>query len=179
MKRDPKIFIQHLEKYVFSMPYCQKKRVLDLGSKEGYGSHLISHTASHIDLADCSGLYLVQAKKYYRFLCPVDYIQIDFNEMFPEGEWDTIVAFEIIEHVDNPDNFVKEIADHLPKGGKLVFSVPHMKPNIAHKTLFDEELITKLISKYLTIERFYVHDSFGISQIDTNNKGYVGVATKL
>ena len=179
MKRDPLNFIQHLEKYVFSMPFCQNKRVLDLGSKEGYGSHLISHTASHITLADCSGLYLAQAKKYYHFLCPVDYIQIDFNDMFPKGEWDTIVAFEVIEHVEDPDNFVREIADHLPKGGQLVFSVPHMNVNPAHLTLFNEKSIKELIEKYLTIERFYIHDSYGISQIDTNNNCYVGVATKL
>jgi len=34
MRRNPKIFRQHLERYVFSTIHCNKKRVLDLGSKE-------------------------------------------------------------------------------------------------------------------------------------------------
>ena len=179
MKRNPKVFVQHLEKYVFSLPYCYEKKVLDLGSKEGYGAHLISHTASYITLADCIELYLVQAKRFYHFLCPVEFINIDFNNKFPEGIWDTIVAFEIIEHVNNPENFVMEIAKHLPSGGKLVFSVPHMKPNIAHKTLFNEESIKELISKYLILKEFYIQDSYGISKELTHNNCYVGVAVKV
>jgi len=179
MKRNPRIFRQHLERYVFSTIYCDKKKVLDLGSKDGYGSHLISSYASYLTLTDCVGKYLEQAEKYYRFLCPVEFIQIDFNKEFPEGEWDTIVAFEIIEHVNNPDNFVKEIAKHLPSKGKLVFSVPHMYKNIAHKTLFDAESIVTLISKYLMLEEFYIQDSYGISKELTNNNCYVGIAVKV
>lgn len=178
MKRDPKNFIQHLARYLFALPYCQEKVVLDLGSKEGYGSHLISHTANGVTLADCNGKYLNQANKYYHFLCPVEFMHIDFNKEFPKGMWDTITAFEIIEHVDNPDKFVREIAKHLKERGKLVFSVPHMKPNPAHKTLFNEQSIKDLISKYLTIEEFYVQDSYGISKELTHNNCYVGVATK-
>lgn len=178
MKRNPYIFRQHLERYVFATPHCDRNRVLDLGSKDGYGAHLISFYASHVTLADCVGKYLLQAQKYYHFLSDVDFVEVDFNKKFPKGNWDTIVAFEIIEHVENPDNLVKEIANHLPKGGKLVFSVPHMKPNIAHKTLFNEESITKLIRKYLNIEEFYIQDSYGISKELTNNNCYVGVATK-
>jgi len=54
-----------------------------------------------------------------------------------------------------------------------------MNVNPAHLTLFNEKSIKELIEKYLTIDRFYIHDSYGISQIDTNNNCYVGVATKL
>ena len=176
MKRDPKIFRQHFERYVFSTMFCNKKKVLDLGSKDGYGAHLISNYASHVALADCIEAFLGQAKKYYHFLCPVEFVHIDLDKKFPEGLWDTIVAFEVIEHVDCPDNLVMEIAKHLAPGGKLVFSVPHMKPNISHKTLFNEKSIRKLISKYLTIEEFYHQDSYGISKKPTYNKCYVGVA---
>jgi len=179
MRRQPKVFIQHLERYVFSLPYCNEKRVLELGSKDGYGANLLSHFASYLTLTDYNGKYLSQAKRFHHYLCPVEFIQINFNDAFPEGKWDTIIAFEIIEHVNDPDNFVREIAEHLPSGGKLVFSVPHMHENIAHKTLFDEESIKKLISKYLIMEEFYIQDLYGISKEPTNNKGYIGVATKV
>lgn len=177
MKRDPKIFRQHFERYIFSTMFCNKKKVLDLGSKDGYGAHLISSYASHVTLVDCIETYLNQAKKYYHFLCPVEFVHIDLDKKFPDGLWDTIVAFEIIEHLDDPDNIVREIVNHLNPGGTLVFSVPHMKPNPVHKTLFDEWSIKDLISKYLSIKEFYVQDSYGISKRLTNNNCYVGVAT--
>lgn len=178
MKRDPTTFRQHLEEYVFSTIYCNHKRVLDLGSKDGYGAELISRFASYITLADYSGKFLGNAKRYHYYHCPAEFAYIDFNKAFPEGKWDTIVAFQIIEHVDDPDNFVKEIAKHLNKGGTLVFSVPHMMPDPSHKTLFDEKSIKKLISKYLTIKEFYIQDSYGISKKPISTKIYVGVATK-
>jgi len=179
MKRDPRNLVQHLERYIFALPHCREKIVLDLGSKDGYGSHIISHTAKEITLSDCSGKCLYQAKSYYHFLCSAKFDEVDFNKTFPDGKWDTILAFEVIEHVDNPYNFVKEIARHLKVNGKLVFSVPHMKPAKVHKTLFNEKSIKDLISKYLSIDEFYVQDSYGISNRPTNNNCYVGVATKV
>ena len=178
MRRNPKTFRIHLEEYVFSTIYCNRKRVLDLGSKDGYGANLIGYFASHITLADCDGKFLGYANKYHHYHCPVEFINIDFNKAFPEGKWDTIVALQIIEHVNDSDNFVKEIAKHLNKRGTLVFSVPHMQSNPEHRTLFDEKSIKKLISKYLSIKEFYIQDSYGISKKLIKNKIYVGVAIK-
>ena len=178
MKRKPETFRQHLEEYVFSTIYCNGKKVLDLGSKDGYGAHIISRFSSHITLADYSEKFLGEAKRFYHYMCPVEFVWIDFNDVFPEGKWDTIVALQIIEHVNDPDDLVKEIAEHLNKGGTLVFSVPHMMPDSLHKTLFDEKSIKKLISKYLTITEFYIQDFYGISKKPMPDKFYVGVAIK-
>ena len=178
MRRNSRTFRQHLEEYVFSTIYCSRRKVLDLGAKDGYGAHIISRFSSHITLADCHGKFLGYANKYNRFLCPAEFVLIDFNKAFPEGKWDTIVAFQIIEHVDDPDNFVKEIAKHLSEKGILVFSVPHMMPSPDHKTLFNEKSIKELVSKHLSIKEFYIQDSYGISKEPMKNKIYVGVATK-
>lgn len=179
--RKPDNFIGHFERYVFATLFVRRKRVLDLGCKDGYGAHLLSSFAHSVTLADRAPSYLEAAKESYRYLCPVDYACVDFEEGFPEGEWDVIVGFEVIEHVANYEGFVKNIAAHLAPGGILVFSVPHMIVNDDHKVLFDEKKIRTLISKYFTLEEFYLQDKIGISGKKATSPplSYVGVARKL
>ncbi len=75
---------------------------------------------------------------------------------------------------------MKNITRALRPGGTLVFSVPHMVANREHKTLFDEEKIKALISKYLTIKEFYIQDKKYLNnkQMFKGLKCYVGVAVK-
>lgn len=175
------VFVPHLERYVWALPYCQKKKVMDAGAKDGYGAHLISSFAESVTLVDRNAVWLGEAKNNYKYLCKSDFVVMDFDNAFPDGKWDTIVAFEVIEHVADPDFFIKNITEHLPRGGLLLFSVPHMIQNLDHKTLFDEEKIKKLISKYLQIKEFYIQDKCGISGKPTSHppKAYVGVAEKI
>ena len=179
--RTPEEFIGHLERYVFALSYIHKKSVLDLGCKDGYGAHLLSCFAKHVTLADRNTNSLALAEKYYRFLCETDSQQVDFEVDFPKGKWDAIVAFEVIEHIANYEQFVQNIADNLPSGGMLIFSVPHMIKNPDHKVLFDEKSILALISKYFILEEFYIQDKLGISGKPAISPpiSYVGVAYKL
>lgn len=179
MKRQGKDFAPHLERYVFTLPYIQRRDVLDAGSKSGFGAHIMEYTAKSVTLVDISKTFLNEAKKYNHF-CPAKFIESDFNKEFPEGTWNAIVAFEIIEHVEDPEFFIKNISEHLSEDGVFIFSVPHMKDIPDHITLFDETKIKKLISRYFKIEEFYIQDTYGISnkQFKRYPKTYVGVATK-
>ena len=180
--RLPTSFTPHLERYVFACHYCRRKRVLDVGCKDGYGSAIMSLFANHITLADIEKRWLAIAELNNTFLCGVDMVVSDFEKGFPAGTWDVAVAFEIIEHVENPDFLIKNIAEHLEKGGVLVFSVPHMKESPGHKVLFDEKKIRDVISKYLEIKEFYKQDSYGISKKPMSGYPaitYVGVAQKI
>ena len=173
-------FKEHLVRYAFAMPFAYKRDVLDAGSKEGFGAHMLSYGANTVTLSDISQGYLDAGKKWFNFFCPVEFVQCDFNKGFPEGEWDTIVSFEVIEHVKDPDFFVKNIAEHLLPGGHLVFSVPHMCPNHEHITLFDEEKIRALIERHLDLVVLHVQDKqiFSGEPLYKGLKCYVGVARK-
>lgn len=179
--RKASAFVPHLERYVWALPYCQNKRVLDAGAKDGYGAHLISGFANFVTLADRNEAWLKEAQHNYKYMCPVETVIVDFDSDFPKDNWDVVVAFEVIEHVADPDFFVKNISEHLTSGGLLLFSVPHMIENPDHKTLFDEENIKNLISKYLKIEEFYIQDKYGISGKSAScpPRAYAGVAKKI
>lgn len=171
----------HLIRYVFAMDYCKRKRVMDAGCQTGFGAHLLSFSANSVSLVDISNKNLATSINKYKFDCPIEALNCDFEEDFPKGGWDTIVAFEVIEHLANPEFFIKNVTSHLPIGGQLVFSVPHMIANKEHKTLFNEKGIRDLIGRHLKITEFYLQDKKVFSN-RLNYKGvkyYVGVAEKV
>src|SRR3990167_3980345 len=122
MRRIPQYFTPHLERYVYASNYTLDKKVLDAGSKDGYGSVIMSNFAKSLTLADIGAVWLNQAKRHH-YLCATDFIVSDFEKEFPEGQWDVIVAFEIIEHLEDPDFFLDNIRKALAPGGKLIFSI--------------------------------------------------------
>lgn len=172
-------YADHLARYIFASEHCYKRTVLDLGCKDGCGSVLLSYGSVSLSLVDCNGKYLNQAKNR-GYICKTDFIQCDLEKNFPEGRWQIITAFEVIEHLENPEFFVKNIAEHLEEGGKLIFSVPHMVANREHKTLFDEQSIKNLISKYFNISEFYIQDKkiYSNKPMYKGLKCYLGVAIK-
>src|SRR3990167_7530457 len=118
-------FSDHIARYAFAMNYCHKRKVLDAGSKDGFGAINLSFVADSVDLADISPTWLGWSKNLgYR--CPTTFTLVDFEKDFPEGFWDTIVGFEVLEHLIAPQFFVDNIAKHLTPGGLFVFSTPHM-----------------------------------------------------
>ena len=173
-------FPEYLTRYLFAMEYCGKKRVLDAGSKDGYGARLISYVTRNIDLADICETYLNIAKRRGGLDKNAKFFVNDFEKEFPDGEWDVIIAFEVIEHLANPDFFLDNVNKHLSREGVFIFSVPHIMPSSLHKQLFDKESIITLISKYFTLMEFYEQTTKPISNrfLYKKLKVYVGVAVK-
>lgn len=174
-------FQDHINRYAFAMRFAWKRDVLDAASKDGFGSQVLSWVAKSVTLSDINKTWLARAEELGGYDCPASFVLCDFDKSFPEGNWDTIVSFETIEHVSDPDFFVRNMAKALRPGGHLIFSVPHMVDNHEHKTLFDETKIRELISRYLKIAEFYIQDKKYLTNTPRykNLKCYVGVATKI
>lgn len=173
-------FTEHLERYLFAMPLVDGKKVLDAGCKDGFGAHLLSYGAAHVTLADISPTFLAKAQKHYRYFSSVDFVVSNFDHEFPEGHYDAVVAFEVIEHVSDPDFFVANIAAHLNPGGILIFSVPDMMPHEEHKTLFNLNSIRHLIQRHMDLDQFYIHDmhQFTYKPLYKGTRCYLGTAYK-
>ncbi len=181
MKKFIPTFSDALSRYIFALERCKGLDVLDAGSNIGAGSHLLSYGAKRITLADNDDKCLKFSQKCYRYFCPVTFVKCDLEKDFPEGKWDIIVAFETIEHLANPEFFIKNVSEHLNKGGKLIFSVPHMVSNRLHKTLFDQNKIEDLINRFLWLEWMTTQGAKYLEEERPLYKGlkhYVGVAIK-
>ncbi len=66
---------------------------------------------------------------------------------FPDGEFDYVFSTEVMEHVPEPKDFLKEIHRVLKPGGVLILTVPFMVP--LHEEPYDFYRYTKHALKYL------------------------------
>lgn len=132
----------HVQRYEHAMKYV-KGLTLDVGCGLGYGSEMLQRTSNSIVAFDISDTALLYAKKNYPG--PM-YVRAD-AQVFPfeDTSFDTIVALEIIEHVNSGVCLLREIYRVLKNEGVLILSTP----NVAHLrnrlecTLFKKNLVAE------------------------------------
>ena len=94
-------------------------------------------------------------------------IKIDLNKKFNSrgGIFDAITVLAVLEHVENPENFLKQIKMLLKKGGNVIITTPHKRSKKLleflsfdlgliskaeikdHKNYFDEKSLKKLLAQ--------------------------------
>lgn len=123
----PGIVALHLARYVFAERWCADREVLDLGCGAGYGSFRLSRAARTVVGGDVSAEAIEYAQSHYgapnlefRIL---DALQLPFED----GDFDTVCCFETIEHVDDAETLVREVARVTRPGGTFVASTPRVE----------------------------------------------------
>ncbi|GGM19381.1 hypothetical protein GCM10011351_01530 [Paraliobacillus quinghaiensis] len=132
MKITNELLIEHVARYHFALPFI-KGRVLDFASGSGFGTHIIAKKKkkeiTEIIGVDIDDSTLEYAKHHY-YHPKSSFYQADVTDTtLPEqfGQFDTIVSFETIEHVEAEEQFLSNIYNLLKPGGKLVLSTPFGK----------------------------------------------------
>lgn len=118
----------HLARYALVRELCKGKSILDLACGEGYGSRLLAEWgAARVVGVDVSRDAIEQARAL--FATPrVDYRLADANalmNLFPEERFDLIVSLETIEHVEAPEQLLRDFQRLLKPGGVLALSCPN------------------------------------------------------
>ncbi len=141
---DPDLWNEHYARYLFASRLSRYRRVLDVGAGAGYGSELLGHGAKSVVALDCAPDALS--------LVPVaDRVQAVAARLpFGPNAFDLIVAFEVIEHLADWQEFLREARRVLAPGGQLIISTPNTKyyaatraesgpnPFHVHEFTFDE-----------------------------------------
>jgi len=118
-------------RYMFAKQFVKDKKVLDIGCGYGYGTMLLSEDAKEVIGTDISKDAIDQAKnKLNAGNKNVVFMVMDAeNPQFPDGTFDVLVVYEMIEHVDNYKRCLGEMKRVLKPNGLLIISTPKKEDN--------------------------------------------------
>jgi GT2 family glycosyltransferase/SAM-dependent methyltransferase len=122
---DVQVVYEHFHRYMWAAGLVEGRRVLDLGSGEGFGAALLSESAAHVVGVDVDELTVEHSRLNYA--SP----KLEFEvgtavdlSAFADGSFGAVVAFEIIEHVREHERVLAEVVRVLGDDGILVISTP-------------------------------------------------------
>lgn len=120
------IAYEHLHRYAYASTFVKGKRVLDLACGEGYGSKMMSETASSVVGIDIDDKAIQHAKAKYgtetlQFITG----SISAVPLKDDHSFDVIVCFEAIEHIEDHDKLLGEVKRLLKADGTFIVSTPN------------------------------------------------------
>jgi SAM-dependent methyltransferase len=123
---EPGIVALHLKRYDFAARWCRDVAVLDAGCGVGYGSAFLGELAADVLGVDLSAEAIDYARARYGSES-VAFRVMDLAALdLPDGSFDAVCAFEVIEHVPDPAAVLAELARVLRDGGTLIVSTPQV-----------------------------------------------------
>ena len=118
-------YIRHLKAYVFAQDYVRGKRVLEVGCGSGYGIEGICKLTRFITAVDIGMDALLEATE--RRLSPnVALSQSSGTGLpFKDHAFDTVISFQVIEHIANVPSYLREVRRVLNREGVFCLSTPN------------------------------------------------------
>ncbi len=158
---EPDLWNEHLARYTFAARYARGKRVLDAGCGAGYGmarlaacARLVIGIDNALEALDAAGPQLPLVRGDCRAL------------PFPAASFDLVVAFEVIEHLEEAEKLLAEARRVLAAGGKLILSTPNRlyysesrsAPNPFHVHEFDYEELSAALGRHFPHHRILLQN---------------------
>jgi len=120
---DADLFNEHLARYQLAARWASGRRVLDAGCGTGYGSAELAGSAASVTAIDFSEDAIAYAREQFRAQ-NLEYRVGDCLAL-PDGPFDLVVAFEVIEHLAAWPEFLLQVRRVLAPGGLFLVSTPN------------------------------------------------------
>jgi 2-polyprenyl-3-methyl-5-hydroxy-6-metoxy-1,4-benzoquinol methylase len=152
----------HIQRYKYFEKFYKDKIVLDAACGSGYGSEMISKNGAKKAIGiDINEQIIKDNNRKYNF-SNLSFKQLNCQNLTKLNEtFDLVISFETIEHLEDPDTFVKEVYKVLNKNGIFICSTPNIlrfkESNLSklnneyHLHEFTFEELHNLLSKYFKI----------------------------
>jgi SAM-dependent methyltransferase len=124
-KRLPVFAHEGLHEYVDKLvneSLLPEARVLELGSGSGAFSLRLQEAGFHLTCSDLTA-------ENFGNIENTTFIEADLNGAFEtkfEGMFDAVISLEVIEHLENPWQFLREIMKLVQPGGAVIISTPNI-----------------------------------------------------
>src|SRR6185295_11409983 len=122
---DADLLNEHLARYAFAARLSRRKRVLDAGCGAGYGSAELARAATSVIGVDRSAEAIAFARERY----PAPNLRFEEADCaalpVEDASVDLMVAFEVIEHLEDWRGFLLEARRALAPSGQLIVSTPN------------------------------------------------------
>jgi SAM-dependent methyltransferase len=124
--RDAQVIYEHLHRYLWARSLVAGRRVLDLGSGEGYGGALLAGSAAAVTGVDIDEQAVAHSRANYP---NVEFAVASATDLsgYADDAFEAVVAFEVIEHVAEQERVLAEVARVLAPGGLLIMSTPERR----------------------------------------------------
>ncbi|MBT0565473.1 methyltransferase domain-containing protein [Williamsia sp. CHRR-6] len=116
-------FRRHEVAYHHVLQRCVGRSVLEAGSGEGYGAHLISSVATDVVCVDYDATAVAHTRARYPSVTVHQGNLVDLP--LADDSVEVVVNFQVIEHLWDQAAFVAECARVLRPGGVLLISTPN------------------------------------------------------
>jgi SAM-dependent methyltransferase len=122
---DVDLLNEHLARYKFAARLARSKRVLDAGCGAGYGSAELAQSALSVVGVDVAAEAVDFARANYE-VPNLTFEQASCTSLpHPDAAFDLVVAFEVIEHLENFAGLLLEARRVLAPNGQFIVSTPN------------------------------------------------------
>lgn len=172
----------HYHRYLFAKQFVSPESVCgDFACGSGYGSVLLAEGGRRVVGIDIKPKIIETISKRYANKSNVEFICQDLRRISYDSEFDLIVSFETIEHLEEKEviGLLRSFSKALKPGGVLVFSTPYLQKRTLtavemgfHLTFdIDEKKLSKwLIDTDLTIEHCFYQNYSSHKVVSTIEK---------
>ena len=145
--------------------------VLDLACGLGYGSYIINNNScvEKVYGVDIDKDAIDYAKSYYTS-DKIEFMLCDGERDLPfeDNSIDTVVCFETLEHLSDPEKFIAAIFNKLRPGGRFICSVPNSwvdetgnDPNPHHHCVYDKDKLLAELGSHFELEKLAIQTAGG------------------
>jgi SAM-dependent methyltransferase len=153
-----------VQRYVWVSPFVRGLRVLDAGCGDGYGTHYVAEQSAECVLGiDNDPVAIKFAQNRYR-RHNLAFLLMDATRTGLSESFDSVLSFEVIEHLTDPKGYLGEILRILRPGGSFFISTPNRRyteqyyesgksPNPHHLREYLPVQLQVLLSCFFEVER--------------------------
>ena len=138
VQKYPKTLWEHIARYNLAGKFASGKTVCDAACGTGYGSKMLQESGASSVIGIDIATDAVQAATATFGNEKLSFQAGNVSALpFPDNALEMLVSFETIEHVDDPERVIAEMARVLRPGGVFIVSTPNRR--ISNPGLFFEE----------------------------------------